>query len=279
MNIVTSTCVYPIEISDMEKLERLAKIGFTHLDLDLCYLVDPNHPARQENWREWVTALKERADELGVKFTHSHAPGNSGIRGVAIERCLEVCQILGIKYTVLHPIHQKPDGSFFYDNDEFVRVNADAIRPLLPLAEKLGVVILTENILWEASSRLEAITALVEEVNSEWFGWCFDTGHIHCLHREVSQLRDLPVVPLSLHIQDNKGKEERFGKDAHLMPGDGTIDWKEFLDILYEKDYKGDLVLEAHHQSVEAPDNERDAIIAEILSRTEKMRDYLNNKK
>lgn len=278
MNIVTTTCVYPTEIPDIEKLERLAKIGFKHLDLALDYIVDPQHPARQENWREWAIALKNRADELGVKFTHSHAPGNSAIRGEIIERCFQVCQVLGIKYTVLHPYHQKPDGSFFYDNDEFVRVNADAVRPLLPLAEKYGVTILTENILWEASSRLEAITAFVEEVNSERFGWCFDTGHIHCLHREVSQLRDLPVVPLSLHVQDNKGKEERFGKDAHLLPGDGTIDWKEFLDILREKNYQGDLVLEAHHQSIEAPDSERDAILADLLSRAEKMRAYFLRK-
>ena len=278
MNIVTTTCVYPTDIPDIEKLERLAKIGFKHLDLALDYIVDPQHPARRENWREWAMALKNRADELGVKFTHSHAPGNSAIRGESIERCFQVCQVLGIKYTVLHPYHQKPDGSFFYDNDEFVRVNADAVRPLLPLAEKYGVTLLTENILWEASSRLEAITALVKEVNSEWFGWCFDTGHIHCLHREVSQLRDLPVVPLSLHVQDNKGKEERFGKDAHLLPGDGTIDWKEFLDILKEKNYQGDLVLEAHHQSIEAPDSERDAILSELLSRAEKMRAYFLSK-
>lgn len=278
MNVVTTTCVYPYpEIKDIDKLKRLAKIGFNCLDLDLCYLLEPSHPGRKENWREWVNELKETADKLGVKYTHSHACGNAAIRGVSIERCFEICSLLGIKYTVIHPIHQKADGSFFYDDDDFVKVNADAYKGLLPLAEKYGVVILTENILWEASSRLEAIEKLVKAVNSEWFGWCFDTGHIHCLHREVSQLREMTIMPLSLHIQDNRGKEERFGKDAHMLPGDGTINWKEFLDILYEKDYKGDLVLEAHHQSCEAPDEMRDTILAELFSRVCKMKEYLTS--
>lgn len=279
MNIVTTTSVYPYpEISEIDILKRLAKIGFKHLDLDLCYMLDAKHPGRSENWREWVNELKELSEKLGVEYTHSHACGNAAIRGLAIERCFEICNLLGIKYTVIHPIHQKADGSFFNDDDEFVKVNADAYRGLLELAEKYQVVILTENILWEASSRIEAIERVVKEVDSKWFSWCFDTGHIHCLHREVSQLREMEIMPLSLHIHDNHGKEERFGKDSHLIPGYGNIDWKEFLDILFEKNYKGELVLEAHHQSYEAPDNERDAILADLLSRACKMREYIESK-
>ena len=88
----------------------------------------------------------------------------------------------------------------------------------------------------------------------------------------------MEIMPLSLHIQDNHGKEERFGKDSHLIPGYGNIDWKEFLDILYEKNYKGELVFEAHHQSYEAPDNERDAILADLFTRACKMREYIESK-
>ena len=74
----------------------------------------------------------------------------------------------------------------------------------------------------------------------------------------------------SMHIQDNHGK-----RDEHLLPGDGTIDWKAFLNILNNIGYQGDLVLEAHHQTQDAPDEERKAILAELLFLTQKMKRYL----
>ena len=62
--------------------------------------------------------------------------------------------------------------------------------------------------------------------------------------------------------------------DEHLLPGDGNIDWKEFLRVLHEIGYEGELVLEAHHQSYDAPDEEKDGILKELLVRAEKMLDY-----
>ena len=58
------------------------------------------------------------------------------------------------------------------------------------------------------------------------------------------------------------------------MPGDGDIDWKEFLDVLHTIGYKGEMVLEAHHQSLDAADEDRDAILREIYERADKMRKY-----
>jgi hypothetical protein len=47
------------------------------------------------------------------------------------------------------------------------------------------------------------------------------------------------------------------------------------MDVLAEIGYKGELVLEAHHQSYDAPDEEKDGILAELLARAEKMRSYM----
>ena len=38
--------------------------------------------------------------------------------------------------------------------------------------------------------------------------------------------------------------------------------------------YRGDLVLEAHHQSIEAPDEKRDTILSELMSRAKQMASY-----
>jgi sugar phosphate isomerase/epimerase len=106
-------------------------------------------------------------------------------------------------------------------------------------------------------------------VNSPFFGWCFDTGHANRCGLPQTSLLGLSHPPMSLHVQDNHGDH-----DEHLLPGDGTIDWKVFLDTLHAIDYTGDLVLEAHHQSIDAPDDRRDTILTDLLHRAEKMLAY-----
>ncbi len=270
MNIVTTTSVYPPGYPSDQALLRLAKIGFSHLDMAFDYCTQKDHPFMQDDWRLWVESLKGLADRTGVRYTHAHSPGNTTQKSEVILRCIEACHILGISYLVIHPAHKIGD-EIITDRNEFIRVNREGVRKLLPYAEKNGITILSENLLWGASTDPLLIAELVKAVDNPFFGWCFDTGHAHCSAVPISSLHDAAVLPLSLHIQDNSGKP---CKDEHLMPGDGGIDWKEFLILLSEIGYKGELVLEAHHQSLESPDSERDLILSELLNRAKKMNAY-----
>lgn len=271
MNIVTTTSVFPFDYPCEKALLRLSDVGFTHLDLAMDYCAgDPNCDFSGDNWERWANELRALADEKGVVYSHSHAWGDATSRNFRTFRCFDVCKILGAKYSVVHPYYKKPDGSFIYDDEEFVKVNAELIKPILEHAEKQGVTVLSENLLWGSSIKATAISALVKEVNSPYFGWCYDTGHANAHDISCRELLKCEIAPVSLHIQDNNGHY----RDDHLMPGDGSIDWKEFLDVLHAIDYKGEFVLEAHHQSLEAKDEDREAILSEILSRAEKMRAY-----
>ena len=271
MNIVTTTSVFPYNYSPEKALVRLADIGFTHLDLALDYCAgDPDGPFNSSYFEKWANDLRELGEKRGVVYSHSHAWGDATTRDARIFRCFDVCRILGTKYCVVHPFYKHADGSFIHDDEEFVKVNAELIKPILEYAEKQGVTILSENLLWGSSIRATAISALVKEVNSPYFGWCYDTGHANAHDISCRELLKCDVVPLSLHVQDNNGHY----RDDHLMPGDGSIDWKEFLDVLHTIGYKGDMVLEAHHQSLDAADEDREAILSEILSRAAKMRTY-----
>ena len=70
-------------------------------------------------------------------------------------------------------------------------------------------------------------------------------------------------APLSLHIQDNHGQ-----RDDHLLPGDGAIDWDDVTAVLKEIGYRGDVVLEAHHQPLEAKnERERKSILIDLFMR------------
>ena len=270
MDIVTTTCVFPPQYDAEVVLKRLSDVGFTALDMGLDYCVGDGRLLDGDGWRENVIALRRKADALGVRYTHAHAPCNAGTRNEAQLRALEAAALLGARSIVVHPIHET-DGKILTDDEEFIRINKEAVRSLLPIAEKHGLVILSENILWGSSIHPKNIVDLVKAVASPFFGWCFDTGHAHANGIPVTVLRELDVVPLSLHVQDTHG--QGFG-DEHLLPGDGNVDWKAFLDTLYEIGYTGELVLEAHHQSYAAPDGEKERILSELLHRAEKMRNY-----
>lgn len=276
MNIVTTTSVFPREYSVEKALVRLSNVGFKFLDLAMDYTADnPYCPFSTDEWEPWANSLRELAEKNGVSYTHSHAWSDASSRHYKTFRCIDVCHVLGTKYTVIHPIFKHEDGSFIMDDEEFVKVNAEAIKPLLDYAIKKDVTVLSENLLWGSSIKATAISALVKEVNSKNFGWCYDTGHANAHDISCRELLKCEIAPISLHIQDNNGQY----RDDHLIPGDGNIDWKEFLDILHTIGYKGEFVLEAHHQSLEAADDDREAILSELYSRAVKMREYLLNLK
>ena len=275
MNIVTTTSVFPYNYPCEDALLRLSASGFKHLDLAMDYCAaDPDCLFSSDSWEKWAEDLRTLGEKNGVVYTHSHAFGDASSKDYRTLRCFDVCRVLGTKYSVLHPIYKHEDGSFIYDDEEFVKVNAEAIKPFLEHAEKNGVTLLSENLLWGSSIKATAISALVKEVNSPYFGWCYDTGHANAHDISCRELLKCEVVPLSLHVQDNNGHK----RDDHLMPGDGSIDWKEFLDVLRTIGYEGEFVLEAHHQSLEARDEDRDGILKEIYRRSLLMRDYLIGK-
>ena len=142
---------------------------------------------------------------------------------------------------------------------------------MAPLAEKRGVVLLSENLLWGSSKDPRVIADLVKKVDSQYFGWCFDVGHAWFSGYSPDIIKQCAVAPLSVHIQDNHGNG-----DEHLIPGDGTIDFAVFVSALKAVGYHGDCVLEAHHQSLEAPDEERDGILARLLDVAQSLRDEMN---
>ena len=275
--VVTTTSVYPPCTDQTEVLRRLHGIGYTGLDLAFDYCVqETDYPFMTDAYEDWARSLRAQADALGVRYSHGHAPFDASGRGDIVERTLRCAELLGIRYLVVHPIWRDADGNILHDREEFLSVNTQAILPLLPEAARHGVVLLSENLLWGASVDAENISALVSRVDSPWFGWCYDTGHAKALGRTPDALYGC-IPPLSLHIQDNHGRTDGL-YDDHLIPGDGKIDWKRLMDILRETGYPGDVVLEAHHQPLEAKDEAaRQAILAELLVRAQKLRTYLEH--
>lgn len=277
MNVVTTMTVLPNTFTPEQNIKRLHDIGFDCLDIGFEQFLTPDHPFRYGDHKAWATELRRYADSLGVRFTHAHCCADADYRGPEIFRAIECAGILGVKIMAVHPVAFRcpadiPKNIGIEDDEEFMALNVKAFRELMPYAEQNGVILVAENLLWGSSYRFSNFVRLVKEVNSPYLGWCLDTGHAHYCGVKMTELLDLDTPPLSLHIQDNRGY---LTHDDHLLPGDGTIDWKEFAELLVKIGYTGDTVLEAHHQSIEAPDDKRDAILTDLYQRGVKLNDYI----
>ncbi len=240
--IVTTTSVFEPGYPAEAATDRLKRLGFEAQDMALDFWQDaPSSPFMGEDCLHWAAALRRRAEKADIPYTHSHAPAEAGDHPI-IARALETASALGARYMVLHPVCGI-NGRYFDDPAEFIEANTAAIAPWLEKARSSHVVILSENLLWGPSRDPRVIAELVRRVGSEWFGWCYDTGHAHCFGYPPTVLKECSAVPASLHIQDNHGD----ARDEHLIPGDGTVDWDSLMEILGQIGYSGDCVLEAHH--------------------------------
>lgn len=91
---------------------------------------------------------------------------------------------------------------------------------------------------------------MIEEIGSERLGILLDTGHANVNGEDLAQVvRSLNGVPLHIHIDDNLGDS-----DAHLVPGEGDIDFGPFAQALKEIDYQGYVSAELGFQYTLDPD-------------------------
>jgi protein FrlC len=91
---------------------------------------------------------------------------------------------------------------------------------------------------------------MIEEIGSERLGILLDTGHTNVNGEDLAEVVvTLKGVPFHIHIDDNHG-----GSDAHLIPGDGSIDFEPFVRALREINYQGFVSAELGFQYTLDPD-------------------------
>ena len=265
MKIVTTTTVFTNDIRLEDAVRRLAAIGFEGIDIEMSQA-----PLHRDDYIEWAKSLRALADELGIIIHHAHAQSyDAADHSEGIRRALEICPILGVEMIVVHPINLTDDTEALEDPDEFFEKNVRAHAQLLAWADEFGVTLLTENLPWAVTKRPVMVEELLRRLDHPRMGWCFDTGHAALVSLDAEELYSARA-PLSLHIHDAfKG----IWKDEHALPGDCNVDFDAYFDALTRVGYAGDFVLEACYRPAVAPDEERDAILADLLARARLMRD------
>ena len=236
---------------DEQAIRGLHEAGFKYIDLSM-YSFTRSSAYMSDNWREEVLKLKAVADELGMEFVQAHSQGGNPLSGAESEfivqatiRSIEICEVLGIKNTVVHAGWESglSKEAWFAKNKAFY-------ERLLPTAERCGVNILCENstaknmgtnyYINTASDMLE----FIKYVDHPNFHGCWDTGHANC--EPISQYDSIVTLGeemYAIHFTDNSGT------DSHMMPFFGSLDINSIIKALIDIEYDGYFTLECDGKS------------------------------
>jgi len=150
-----------------------------------------------------------------------------------IKRALEIAEQIPFRFLVQHL--GTPNEDFSEKKFEAAMTSIEHLRAF---AKPLGVRILLENIPNELSTP-EKLVEMIRGAHFDDVGVCFDVGHAHIMTSVREAFEILRGYICSTHLHDNKKD-----KDSHLWPGDGTVDWKETMNLLRTRADQYPLLLE-----------------------------------
>lgn len=220
----------PGEGTDEEKIKRAKACGFEGIE---------DYPMAD------LDAAKRRGDlarELGCPI-HSITYGGWGApmsdprpetiaKGHAeIENALRTAKAVGAETMLLVPavVTERVGYAMAWENSQ------KNVRPMIPLAEELGIIIAIENV-WNKFllSPLE-FAKYIDEFDSKWVQAYFDVGNVVAFGYPEDWIRTLGK---RIHkIQWKEFKREGFEFSKQMYEGD--VDWREVRKATAEIGYEG----------------------------------------
>lgn len=227
---------------------KMKEFGFDAVDY---YIGGELDGLSEDEFDAKILAQKALMEEAGVIPHQVHGPWRypphdetedlRAERMEAMKRSLRATSLLGCRFWVIHPLMPfgpRNDGGF----DEFWQINLDFFKKLLPTAKQYGITICFENMPMRSLSISPVPKTLefIRAINDEHFQFCLDTGHGWIRGMTPGDAVRMAGKNLKvLHVHDNLQLP-----DPHLVPGMGTIDWKDFMAALRETCFDGVFSLE-----------------------------------
>jgi sugar phosphate isomerase/epimerase len=140
-------------------------------------------------------------------------------------QCVADCAEFEIPTMVVH----LPD-----EDNHYNALGLDRIKRIAEKAEQLGVNVALEN-LWNLTN----LSYVLEQVDSQRIGFCYDCAHHNRYYPGDDLLSMYGSRLRALHLHDN------YGNTRHRLPFDGTIDWSTTMKKITETDYSGAIAIEA----------------------------------
>ena len=170
-----------------------------------------------------------------------------------IKRALEIAEQIPFRFLVQH----LGVANESFDDRKF-EAAMTSIEHLRAFAKPLGVRVLIENIPNELSTP-ERLVEFIKTMHFDDIGVCFDCGHAHMMNGIPEGFAILKNHICSTHVHDNNKD-----KDSHLWPGNGSIDWKQTMELLRSAPQKPPLLLEIDGEEKKSPSDEVSATFQKL---------------
>ncbi len=129
---------------------------------------------------------------------------------------------------------------------------AEHLRGWAEVGEQTGSIIAIKAHISGAAHRPEHVRWLLDQVASPSLKAAFDFSHF--------QLRGIDMVEawkilandtVFIHVKDSVGDQDKF---QFVLPGEGTVDYGKYFELIRESNYKGDILVEVSGQLHSRPD-------------------------
>lgn len=264
MRLATSTSILferahgePIEPSICLKI--CAEAGYRVMDFCFHDLTTFDSPFLGDDWQEYLSELRVLADSYQIEFSQGHAIVydfclenlDHAYYREMMKRCVIGSQLLGIPWLVVHPSTVRDTAWMVRDSKV---ANLVFFKELSELAKCYHVGIAIEN-MWDfhlnpLRSYCTSVEELIDLVDSlDSVGICWDAEHGAIMQQ--NQKKSLKAIGTRLkatHISDYTN-----GRDIHLLPFLGHVNWEEIMEAFSEIEYSGDFTLEIHRYLTKMP--------------------------
>ncbi len=209
-----------------------------------------------------VTAkLCELGAKYGVRYESMHAPfvgmyhiWEDNEKGVAwvdkLKAVIDTCHRFGIGYTTVHATNMPQFNNNGPIGSHYNELGAGRFATVAEYAAKRGVKIAIENTEFPQKEMLSLVRFLEERGLEKGFGTLWDVGHWNCYPApEGFDFADnFGKHLIGTHVHDNFGQKDpqviTWNDDSHVLPFDGTIDYRRIGDAMKRSNYQGTITLE-----------------------------------
>ena len=184
-------------------------------------------------------------DSLHAPFANLNCMWRDGIEGDnyinLLCDCINDAKSFGTDKVVMHPI--SGDSVPFSS-----KIGLDRWRKIIDHSISKGIKVCFENV--EFSEMLGIVMA---EFGND-VGFCYDTGHEHTNDPGIHFMKLFGDRLACTHIHDNYGLSYLVTPvlhgDCHMIPLDGTIDFKRVMKDIRDSGYKGVLMSESNRHGM-----------------------------
>ncbi len=193
------------------------------LNLDGLQLADARHLDSLEYG--YVSELRRKVEASGLYLEL----GTAGTNPDHLQSMVRAAHVLGSP--VVRTFVGKPRPTSARHMEEIVSAAAAEVRQVVPVCERYGVALAIEN---HQDLTTEELLSLLEQIDSQWVGVCFDTGNpVAVLEDPLESAEALAPLVKTVHLKDY---QVAAGADGFSLfgcaLGDGVVDLRRILEVL-----------------------------------------------